>query len=108
MTTLGQLTQRITIEQRTVTPDPLGGEVVTWVAVFRCNASVFYGTGAEAMRRDGLTAQTKASFRILNRKGLQARQRILYNNQAWDIEDIKPDSKRMFMDLVCTQGVNDG
>ena len=108
MTSIGQLTQRITIEARTVTDDPLGGQIVAWQPVFRVQASVLYGTGAEALRSGGIVAMSKASFRILNRKGLLQTQRVLYNNQVWDIEEIRPDSMRKFTDLVCSQGVNDG
>lgn len=108
MTTLGQLTQRITIESRTVTQDPLGGEIVAWLPIFRVQAHVMYGTGAEALRQGGIVASTRASFRILNRKGLLANQRVLYSGQLWNIDDIRPDSARKFTDLVCTQGVNDG
>jgi SPP1 family predicted phage head-tail adaptor len=108
MSTLGSLTQRIVISARTVTQDPLGGEIVAWVPVHAINANVRYGSGSEAMRQNGITANTMASFRVLNRKGLEPRQRITYNGQVWNIDDIRPDSERRYTDLVCTQGVNDG
>jgi SPP1 family predicted phage head-tail adaptor len=112
MTTLGDLTQRVTIEERVTTPDPLGSEIVAWIPVFSVWADVKFANGAagvaESIQQNGIVAQTSASFRVLNRRGLRPRQRILYNNQIWDIHDIRPDSQRRFTDLVCTQGVNDG
>lgn len=112
----GTLRHKVLLENRAVTRDALGGEIVTWVPVTtlagdgKVWANVRFMSGMEALRTDAVVATLKASIRILFRNDLKPTARATYNNQVFDIKAAMPDpgTGRDYLDLVCETGASNG
>lgn len=112
----GDLRHRVLLENRTVTADPLGGEIVTWVPVATLKgdgkvwANVRFQSGMEALRADAIVATRKASIQILFRSDLKPTARATYDGQVYDIKSAlpDPDTGRDYLFLACESGANNG
>lgn len=84
---IGQLDRRIEIQEPTETRTATGGVGVTWAAFARCWAGVAYPlTGNnEDVQGDQAVSTTRVVFSIRYRDGLNAKMRILYAGDYYDL-----------------------
>ena len=85
----GPRDQRITIQRKTATEDPYGGEVETWTNHAQEFAEYKPGTGQERRQAAQESASLVATFRVLDnpktREVTPGQFRISYDGAAWDI-----------------------
>ena len=100
-----QLDRIITIQQRTVTGDGFGGEVVTWADFAEVWASFRPRTSTETFRNESniTQAETTAAFRIRWRDDLDETMRVVFEGDEWDIEGIIEVGRRDKLDLIATR-----
>lgn len=114
MLAAGNLNRRITIQQRGLAQDAAGQPVDAWGDVARPWAWIKGQTGMSAgrdMAGQGTVATSinLYSFRIRYRPSITDAMRVLYDGQAFDIKQVRHDlAGRIWTDLVCEQGGNDG
>lgn len=84
----GKLRHRVTVQQKVVTRDAYGAEVVTWQEFATLWMSVEPLSGREyvAMRHSESDISTR--FRCRYKAGLDTAMRLLFNGQAFDIREI--------------------
>lgn len=112
----GKLRHRVLIENRTVTDDPLGGQIITWMPIStpkgdgKVWARISYPSGTEKLSSNAIIATTKTLIRIRWRSDLQKTCRITHEGRVFNIAAIRPDgdSGREFLDIDCEDGANDG
>lgn len=106
---IGKLNRLIRIEKRIATPDPRGGEVVTWQLVVNAWANVRSLNGIETLKSDAIASTAKYSMRIRRREDVDATCRVVFKAQNFNILAVLPDEQgREFIDLACETGGNDG
>lgn len=104
--TAGQLTQRVTLQQRVTTTNAIGETVSTWADV----ATVW--AGAEPLRGRELfaasQAQSSVSVRLTIRwrAGVDAGMRVVWRGEPYAIEGepIDVDGRREWLELMCSKG----
>lgn len=98
----GELTSRVTIEQRSTTPDAWGQPTETWSEVVACWANIRHNSGAEAIKGDSEISVVKASIRIRWRTGITSAMRVVFGSATYAIKAVMEDhQRREFVDLVC-------
>lgn len=98
----GDLTSRVTIQQRSTTPDAWGQPTETWSEVVTCWANIRHNSGAEAIKGDAEISVVKASIRIRWRTGITSAMRVVFGSATYAIKAVMPDhQRREFVDLVC-------
>lgn len=79
----------ITIEERSVVDDGLGGEEETWSELGQEFAAIFYGTGSEQREAAQRSGSQAASFEVLSNSLTRSLSvvdhRIVYGGGIWDI-----------------------
>jgi SPP1 family predicted phage head-tail adaptor len=90
----GHLDRRITIETLTVSRDSYGGKVETWAELASVWAQATPWQGREAVAADQVVARAEMRFKIRYRADFDAKARIQYEGQAWDIIRIDEISRR--------------
>ena len=105
----GSLTSPITIERKVETPTDTGGSTVSWVVVSSEWANIRYLNGMETVRADFPVGVAKASIRIWYRTDVDATCRVLHGAKVFDVKVVRPDEAgRVYVDLVCETGQNNG
>lgn len=98
----GDLSTRITIQERTSSTDALGQPVETWSELISCWADVRHVSGAEAIKGGADMSTVKASMRIRWRVGITPAMRVLIGSVVYGIVAVLPDMRhREHVDLVC-------
>lgn len=109
---LGTLNRRVTIQQRTAGYDEAGQPIEAWTDVVRVWANIAGQTGMGTITRnqDSIPGSVERySIRIRYREGITSGMRALHNGQAFDIRQVRMDfAERVYTDLVCELGGNDG
>lgn len=94
---IGALDQLVTLQARSVTPDGIGGTLVTWADLAE-NPSVWAKVavkrGTENMEDGRRNARQTATFEIYNRADLSELNRIIWNGEAWNILNVMRSSGR--------------
>ena len=100
-----QLDRIVTLQQRTVTRDSYGGEVVTWVDLAQEWASFRPQTTTERFRNESNIEQATntAAFRIRYRDDLDETMRVVHDGHNWGIEGIVEVGRRSHLDLIATR-----
>lgn len=107
------LDQRIELQRRTATPDPQGGELVTWVKIASCWAKVDGTAANEAAKADVILSLSAYTFwvrsDIVQRFAIVMTDRIVWNGQAYNISDMPNQQLRgRLAALIARTGANDG
>ena len=106
----GDLNRPITIQAQQSGQDAAGQPINTWTTIATVWANIKGETGMASIRktlpRDGVAMSLDAySFRIRFMTGLAAGMRVLYENTAFDILQVRMDyAGRVWTDLVCEAG----
>lgn len=97
------LNDRVTIKRQGATRDALGQEIVNdWVTVSADTwANVRYLSGTQAIKADAQTSIVRASIRLRYRTDIAAGMRATFGSTVFEIEAVLPDSKKVYVDLVC-------
>lgn len=84
----GQRDKLVKIQRYTSTKDELNEDVVTWAPLGDEWACIIFGRGSERRESAALQSQQTATFQLLDNsrtRGLRAKDRIIWNEIAWDI-----------------------
>ncbi len=98
----GNLRERVTLQQKTVTRDAYGAEVITWTDIATVWASVEPLRGREFLeqRRDGHEVTTRITVRY--RSGLEPIHRAVHRSTVYDIQAvIHQETRFRALELLC-------
>lgn len=104
----GRLRERITIEERTVSRDAMGGETPTWatVATVWAEAQPIAGREYVALRQG--QSDITIRFRMRYRTGVNTGQRVRWDGRVYDIiEAINVRARDRELELLCTGDAGD-
>lgn len=106
----GKLSRQITIQKLGTGVDELGEPIPgVWVDVATVWADIKHKPGLETVKSDMDVSIVQASIRIRYRSDITAGMRVKHGTVVYDIRAVLPDaSGRVFTDLVCEQGANNG
>jgi SPP1 family predicted phage head-tail adaptor len=97
---IGPLRNRITIEEKTVTRDAYGGEVVVWAKFAEVWASVQSITGREFFGSQQVNATVTTKFGIRWLEGVTTAMRISYDGELYNIVAILDSDRRADLMLL--------
>ena len=104
----GELDQKITIQRESATDDGFGGETITLSTVMTPRCKVVPRNGNERFFSDRVEAVATYLFVIRNRTDvtLQENDRILYNNEEYNVLYINREGNRpLYLELFAERGV---
>ena len=110
MLAAGDLTERITLQQRgTLTQNSVGENTAAWVDVVTVYAKAEPIRGREYFAAAQMQATTDVRFTIRWRAGVLQTMRVLWRGEPHDIVDvIVPVGKRESIELMTLKGTRDG
>jgi SPP1 family predicted phage head-tail adaptor len=100
-TNIGQLNQRIVIQQETASRGDFGQEILTWSDLTSCWSLVEFsmaGSG-EGIAADQIVVTTRADFTIRQRNDINEKMRIVYNGSNYGILNIKNTGRSAYMTI---------
>lgn len=103
---IGKLRERVTIQQKSVTRDGFGAEVVDWVAVATVWADVRSMDGTESVESSvsQVVATISHSVLIRHRAGLSPSMRLAWRGKALHILSIvESDNRQRQLILKCAE-----
>lgn len=106
----GKLRDYVTLQQAGEVQDSAGQMIPGWTQVAMIWAEIRYLSGLQAVRAGASVSVEKVSIRIRHRPGVVASMRVVdIGGVIYSIDAVLPNKQsRAFMDLVCTQGANNG
>ena len=105
----GDLTQRVTLQGKSVTRAANGEEVVTWSDVATVWAAVLPVRGREFFAAAQMQDATDIRVRLRYRAGVTRDMRVLHGSSTYDIVSvIDPESRHEELELMCLSGVRNG
>lgn len=110
MLAAGDLTERITLQQRdTTAQNGLGENTAAWVDVVTVYAKAEPIRGREYFAAAQMQATTDVRFTIRYRAGVLQTMRVLWRGEPHDIQDvINPLGRRESLELMTVKGQRDG
>ena len=107
--TIGALRRQIVIQQRAPGADALNQPLNTWTPVCTCYADIQPQTGREMLAGEATVSSVSSIIEIRYRTGINAGMRAVYEGQVFNIEAvIDVDTRHRMLQLVCSQGLNQG
>lgn len=102
--------QRVTLQQRSVTKNGIGEEIVTWSDVATIWAEVVPLRGREFFAANQVQQDADIRVRIRDRAGLSVDLRLLWLGQAYDITGLVPGTGpyRGITEIMAVSGVRNG
>lgn len=105
----GRLDKRVTIQEPRINRNSLGEPETTWTTVATVWASVEPLQGREFWSQQQVQSEITTRIRIRHLPGVTAKSRILYSDLIYNIRSmISPRERGEELQLMCTEGVNDG
>jgi len=95
-TNIGQLNQRIAIQQETASRGDFVQEILTWSDLTSCWSMAGSGEGIAA---DQIVVTTRADFTIRYRNDIDEKMRIVYNGSNYGILNIKNTGRSAYMTI---------
>lgn len=109
MINAGRLRHRVTIQSRVNVPDSFGQPIPTWTDVDTVWAAVEPLQGREFFTADNINSEVTTRIRIRWRSGLNTSMRVSFDGRLYNIHSIiTPREVHDEMQLMCTEGVNNG
>lgn len=102
MIRVGEMTERITLQQQTRTGDGMGGQVVTWADVATIWAKAWTVSSSESMAAGQTTMIRMQKFGIRYRSVLRPAWRIRWQGRYFAITGVDPDG-REWIYLTCKE-----
>lgn len=105
---IGRLKHRIEIQRKEEIQDPNSGSLSEkWITVGKSWAEIKGISGNEFIAANA--QQSGITWRLIIRyRKISQRERILYQDNIFNIKAVLPDNDRKMMVLMCETGVNDG
>lgn len=108
----GELIQRVRLQQLVEGKDATGALTRTWVNVVAAGDGKLWArvrdmTGRQFVAAGATQNEVTTEIRIRLRAGIVAKMRVLHRDKIYDIQAPLERDQR-WLDLMCTQGVNDG
>lgn len=103
----GRLRRRVTIQEKTVSRNSYGEEIITWSDVDTVWAAVepLHGREYTEMRRAGAEVTTRIIMRY--RDDVTPAMRITWDSHVYDIESvIDVDGRHVQLELMCREVLN--
>ncbi len=97
----GKLNHRITLSGLSSGTDELGQPLQAWVDFATVWADVRFVSGIETIKAVRESSTSRASVRIRRRSGVDVSMRARIGSVDYEIIDIIPDIKRVYMTLLC-------
>jgi len=104
MTMIGEITTRITIQDKTSVADGMGGYAVTWSDVVTVWAKKTTHRSDEAVQAMVTTGLAIHNFRIRYRSGVKSSQRIVEGTKYYNIAG-PPIVVGKWLDITCKEAV---
>lgn len=101
MLNAGRLDRRLDLQQRTITRDAAGGEIVSWVALATVWAAKRDITGRDRLRADAKTAESSTAFTIRYRADLAVTDRVVYAGTPHDIQHLAELGHKEGLEILC-------
>lgn len=109
MIAAGSLNQRVTLQQKNVTRNAIGEEVVTWPDVATVWAEAWPLRGREFFLAQQTQYAADVRFRLRYRADVQATWRVVWNGEPYDIVSlIDVGARRVTTEIMAVHGVRDG
>ena len=110
MIAAGEMTERITFQQKSVTKNGLGEEVVTWADVATVWAKVMPLRGNAFFAANQQQHVIDARFLIRDRAGLATDMRLLWKTAPYDITNLIPGTGPYVgtIEVMAANGAKDG
>ena len=99
MSRAGQFDRRITIEQVIETRDAVGDPIPTWSVFTTRWARKVDRKGSEQFKAERETAEREVVFEIRHLAGVNETMRILFDGDAYDIEEVLEVRRRQFQTI---------
>lgn len=96
---IGNLDRRITIQEKVITTNDYGEEVVTWTDTTTVWASIKYKSGNERTSAEQLVAMNMVVFQVRYLSWLTEEHRIVYRDDNYDILWISEIARKKYMDI---------
>lgn len=103
----GELTERVTLQSRTVTKDAYGQDVITWTDIATVWARVRALRGREFFAAAAVQQEQSIKAVIRQRTDVDATCRLVWQGRPHDITGAIPLG-RQWTEIVALQGVKDG
>lgn len=103
----GELTERVTLQSRSVVQDAYGQDTITWTDVATVWARVRAVSGREFFAAAQVQQEQTVKVLIRVRADVLPTWRLVWQGRAHDITGVIPIG-REFTELMCLQGVKDG
>lgn len=105
----GKLRNRITIQQRTLTPDSYGQSVESWTDFATVWAEIRSISGRESLIAEAMQGITNYEVNIRYKAGVVQSMRIIYKNHILDVQSVINDMQaNKKLTLFCVEGLSDG
>ena len=103
----GRLRQRVTIQDKSVTQNTYGEEVITWDDVDTVWAAVEPLRGREFLDGKQITAEVSTRIRIRHRSGITPEMRVEFGSIVYDIHSIiHIEEREREIHLMCQEIIN--
>ena len=103
----GELTDRVTLQSRSVVKDAYGQDTITWTTVATVWARVRAVSGREFFAAAQVQQEQSVKVVIRRRTDVAQTWRLVWQGKAHDITGVIPIG-REWTELMCIQGVKDG
>jgi SPP1 family predicted phage head-tail adaptor len=97
----GKLDKTIEIQRHTLSVDDYGTQTEGWATAATVRAQVMQSTTEEFLRSFGTTSDIAIIFRIRHMEGLTPTDRVQFNGQAYNLNEVKELGRRAGLDLRC-------
>lgn len=108
MIAAGRLDQRVTLQQKSVTRNAIGEEVVAWQDVATAWAEVRQLRGREFFAGAQMQDAVDVRVRLRWRSGVTRDQRLVWNGAPLDIVSVIELGRREALEIMCMSGVRNG
>lgn len=100
----GKLRHRVTIQEKSVTRDSFGAEVITWVEFAEVWGSVEPLRGREFIEGRQMAASVDHRVRIRQRSGISPEMRVSYDSRVFEIRAVlHVNEAQREMHLMCQE-----
>ena len=100
----GDLRRRVTIQQKSVTRDTYGAEVVSWTDVATVWASVEDLSGRELYDAERITTEVTTRIRMRYRAGITTDMRAVYGARTFNIRAVlDPEGRKRELQLLVAE-----
>ncbi len=105
----GDFNRRISIQQRSTAPDSFGQASQTWTELIACWARLEPLSGRELLSAQAINAEVTHLVEIFYRPTVTAAMRVVYQGRIFNIQSvIDPDMAHVSLELLCSEGLNQG